>query len=510
MQHNGEEIERAGEATRLIVRYYIEPLKGTAQLPSAEDIAADLAVAEQLLDSPPDYSPGGPWDAPAIVAAAALSAAIVCGTELPAESLRFAAETVIRIGEGAVKPHPFDSEVSHFEQGADRSAARVLPLLILPGATALRASLDGGNGTEAYARTAAAAGRIARSLPNEVRVHLARGLDRVWETPCSKDGTCHHVTAFQLAVEAMRDCVFGPWNSNTGRRQLIELADPVDRTLAGTADNDIHFARLDAAIRALAPAAQTDVCVSRRSRELLMVLLAAHRRSLLSYDDDMDDRGTHALIAARTLLTIAADGDDAPLHEHINAYADNPALMLNLLRALSAAGEETADRAATAVRVWPSVVAHVLDLHQSGHAPFGDRYHGDYTLASLIPRAAGEVTFLYREFSGTPIVWWQPLSLQDTIEQWLPLAEGDPTCVDQLISFMRPLPPEDHARVGLQWIARLVLADPGKVANRTFLLSTWLVEIRQPASDAGLLLDWQRIVDALVVAGVTRLAPYSE
>ena len=237
---------------------------------------------------------------------------------------------MIRIGEGAVEPHPFDNEGSYFEQGADRSAARALPLLLLPDAAALRASLDGGDGSEAYARAAAAAGSIARSLPNEVRVHLARGLDRVWEAPCTKDGTCHHGTAFQLAVETMRDCVFGPWNPDTGRRQLIELADPVDRTLAGTADNEIHFSRLDAAIRALAPAAQASVCVSGRARELLTVLLAAHRRSLLSYDDDMDHRGTHALIAARALLTIAADGDDAPVHEHIDAYADNPALLTEL------------------------------------------------------------------------------------------------------------------------------------------------------------------------------------
>ena len=246
LRHNGEELERAGEATRLMVRYYIEPLKGTVLPLIAEDLAADLAVAEQLLDSPPDYSPGGPWDAPAAVAATALEASIISGTELPAEALRFAAETVIRIGEGAVEPHPFDNEGSYFEQGADRSAARALPLLILPNAAALRANLDGRDGSEAYARVAAAAGSIARSLPNEVRVHLARGLDRVWEAPCTKDGTCHHGTAFQLAVETIRDCVFGPWNPDTGRRQPIELADPVDRTLAGTADNEIYFSRLDA------------------------------------------------------------------------------------------------------------------------------------------------------------------------------------------------------------------------------------------------------------------------
>jgi hypothetical protein len=59
-------------------------------------------------------------------------------------------------------------------------------------------------------------------------------------------------------------------------------------------------------------------------------------------------------------------------------------------------------------------------------------------------------------------------------------------------------------------VARLVLADPNRVANRTYLLSSWLIEVRQASSDTGLLSDWQRIVDALVVAGASRLAPYSE
>ena len=59
-------------------------------------------------------------------------------------------------------------------------------------------------------------------------------------------------------------------------------------------------------------------------------------------------------------------------------------------------------------------------------------------------------------------------------------------------------------------VADLVLAEPSRVANRSFLISSWLIEIRSAASDAGLLPDWQQMVDALVVAGVTRLAPYSE
>ena len=256
MERDGEDLRRAGEATRLMVRYHVQPSQGTGVPLSADDLAADLATARELLDNLPALGPGGQWDMPAAVAAAALEACIMCGTEVTAEPLRFAAETVIRIGEGEAPPHPFDGEDSFFGQGADRSAARALPLLLLPNAAALRALIDGGDGPEAYSRAAAAARGIARSLPNEVRVHLARGIGRLWEAPCTGDESCHHRTALQLSVETMRDCALGTWNPNVGRRQVTVLADPVEQALAGTADDAIDFSRLDAPIRALAPAAQ--------------------------------------------------------------------------------------------------------------------------------------------------------------------------------------------------------------------------------------------------------------
>jgi DNA-binding transcriptional ArsR family regulator len=510
MQRGNEEVQRTQEATRLLVRYYVQPRQGTAEPISAEGLAADLAVAQDLLENPPALNPGGQWDAPLAVAATALEAQIVSGVELPIEAMRFAVEAVLRVGAGEASPRQFEFEESYFEQGADRSAARVLPLLLLPNAATLRAVIDAEDGSETYSRSAAAAGNIARFVANEVRVHLARGLDRVWEAPCTNDGTCHHGTALQLAIETMRDCAFGAWDPDTGRRRVMTLADPVAQSLADTADDAIYFSRLDGAIRALAPAAQAGVCVSERARHLLAVLVAAQRRSLLSYEHDMDHRGTHALIAARALLTIAADGDDLPIYEHIDAYADNTVLLSGFLRALSAAAEESSERAETARRIWPSLVSHIIGLHESGRAPFHDGHYGEYALASLMPNVAGEVSFLYREVEKDPLVWWEPLAWQSSVAQWLPFARGTPTCVDQLIGFVAPVGPEDQARVGLPWVASLVLADPGRVANRTFLLSSWLIEVRPAASDAGVLSDWQRVVDALVVAGVSRLAPYSE
>lgn len=157
-----------------MVRYYVEPAQGGV-LQGAEDLAADLAIARELLDNPPALGPGDPWDMPAAVAAPALEAAVGTGIALPAESFRFAAETVIRVREGEAPRHPFAGEDSQFGQGAHRSAARALPLLLLAEAAHLLALVDCGDGSRVRSRAAAAARRIARSVPNEVRVHLARG-----------------------------------------------------------------------------------------------------------------------------------------------------------------------------------------------------------------------------------------------------------------------------------------------------------------------------------------------
>jgi hypothetical protein len=510
MEAGNQEVERSQTATRLMVRYYVEPKRGRPEAVDAEDLAADLTAARELLESPPAISVSDPWDVPTAVAAYALEAQLLRGEVLPDDLLHFAADTALRVAAGEGSPRQFEFEETYFEQAADRSAARVLPLLLLPTAAALRELVDGTDGSTTYERAIVGGGHLARAVAHEVRVHLARGLDHVWPVPCAEQVRCHHEIALDLVIESMRDSAFGDWDTEAQRRRVIILADPVEQTLADTADNDIYFSRLDAAIRALAPASMGGICISARARALLNVFLAAHRRSLLSYEHDMDSRGTHALVAARALLTIAANGDDVPVFEHIDAFADNTTLLGSFLRALSAAAEEHQDRAATARRLWPDIVPHVIALHELGHTPFDGRYHGDYTLASLMPNAAGEVAYLYRELHGDPIAWWDPLAWPSAVERWLPVATGHPTCVDHLISFLGVLAPADEVRLGLLWVAALVLPDPNQVANRTFLLSSWLIESRSAAVDAGVLAQWQRVVDALVVAGASRLAPYSE
>ena len=310
----------------------------------------------------------------------------------------------------------------------------------------------------------------------------------------------------------MRFCVLGDWDPETGRRRVLPLEEPITESIAGVNDDSIIVSRLDAAIRALAPAAMADVCVSAQARDLLLALLAAQRRSLLAceHDGDPDSRGTHTLVSARALLTLARDGDDAAIYEHLDAYADNSALLDNLLRALSAAAEEVHDRAATARRIWPNIVRHVLALNESGHTPFREAFYGDMALAALVPNTIGGSTYLYREVDDAPIEWWDPLELVSEVEAWLVPAAGNAMCVSQLLVFVNALGPDDQVRLGLPWMATLVEADPIRIASGTYALPTWLIDMRSVAVDAGLLTTWQRVVDDLVVAGVTRLAPYSE
>ena len=510
LQRDSADLQRGQQATRLLVQYHIQPKKGTANEFTPAELAADLLMARDLLTNSPASAPADPWDIAAAVAASILSAHLLREVPFPDNVLVLAVDIVLRIGSGDAPPRQFEYDETYFEQGADRIAADAVALLLLPTATDLLALVDGGQPGLTHQRSIAAGEAFATAIPNEVRLHLARGLDRVWDMPCADTSPCHHEIALQLVLESMRDCAIGNWDPDTDTRSVTPLADPVETSLSELADDAIYFPRLDASIRALAPAAIANICVSARSRTLLGVALTAQRRALLSNEHDFDQRGTHTLVSARAMLTLAAANDEQPLLDHLDAFADRATLLGTYLRALSSAAEESATSAYAAQRIWPRVIVQVLELQASGHDSFSDRYFGDMTLAALLPNAAGEVAYLYRELDGQPIVWWEPTKWRREVELWLPVAVGTAMCVDHLIIFLGALGRPEQLEIGLPWVSALVLPNPERIARRSYTLSAWLIEARSTAIDIGVQADWQRIVDALVVAGDDRLAPYSE
>ena len=511
LQHGKEHRESVQQAARLVLRYGVRPGRAGPQAIDREQLEADIALARTLVDDARSSTADGSWDAPALVAAAALEARLVNGIDVPMDALSFAADTLLLIAEYEAPPRPFDFQETFFEEGADRSAARALPLLLLPVATALRTVAGRGNEATTFDRAARACLRLGRTVPNEVRLHLARGLDHLWHTPCAEVGSCHHELGLQIATESMRDCVLGCWEPDIGGRRLVELEEPLGHSIGNVEGDSILPSRLDAAIRTLAPASVADICVSAPARALLFALLAAQRRALLCGErDDRDRRGSHTLVSARALLTLAENGDDSAIYEHVAAYADSSALLGTLLRTLSAVAEETPTRARTAGRIWTGLMHHLLESGVKEKALFRDHHHGVRTLAALIPNAAPENWYLYRELRAKPIPWWQPLAWRAAIEAWLEPAAGRPQCVDQLVSFLDPLPVDDQVRTGLPWLVGLTLADTARVARGTYLLPQWLIDTRTAAVDANLEALWQQVVDALVVEGVGQLSPYSE
>jgi hypothetical protein len=421
---------------------------------------------------------------------------------LPPKALEFAIETVLAVAEGADPASEFEYDDTYFEQGSDRTAARVIPLLLFPHAE-VRTQVE----LPPQRRVVDAAYRLARAVANETRLHLARGLDHVWRTPCA-NGKCHHQLAVEIAIESARDCVLGDWDTSSQTRKIEYLRDPIDKAIARVAGDAIYVSRLDPAIRALAVGATSNVCVSAYAKRILLALVAGQRRGML-VNDAWDQRGSHALVTARALLTLAASGDDTALEEHIDEYADNGGLLSSFLNALSCAAEENESLAAVARRVWPRVIEQALELDRDGGTAFDDYHRGNAVLGALMPTRTPEWTYLYRELAATPVAWTDPIAWRAEIDAWVARAKGLPECVDSLIGLVADLAAHEQADAGLRWVAPIVFADVEACARRSWLLPTWLIEIRAAVS-AENLSTWQDLVDALVVAGVDRLAPYSD
>lgn len=536
LQDHSEDLDRVKSVLGLRTRYLIKPGQIHVKPPGADKLEADISIARELLENPPSLSASRPWDDPVMVAVTALETHFLHGTPLSKEALFFAADTVIRVGFGEAGRSPHEIESTYFEAGADRSAARAIPLLFLPEAAPLRAAVDKSRGwTNKQHNVAGRIGRmlrgivgkelklsasectieagikLAQTISYEVRLHLARGMDHIWHTPCAKKGRCHHDVGWHLIKETMRDCVFGDFDVKSHRRPVIKLKESFVKSLSKYSGESIIISHLDAAIRALAPAVVANICVSDRAQLLLSALFDAQQRVLLLYGHyEADHRGSHTLVTARALLTLAEHGDKGPLFEYIAACANRPDLLNALLRALSAAAEETRSRAATARRIWPDVVRHILVLENAERVLFQDKIYGDRVLASLLPNSAHEIKYRYREIQDEPLVWWDPISLRSEVKEWLIHAAGRAECVDQLIRFIGMLTPEEQVRTGLIWVAELVLGHPDRIAHASWSLPDWLIKMHSVAVDVDLSGIWQEVVDALVVVGVTQLAPYSE
>lgn len=505
------DLRRGSEAVGLTVRHaHLRDSGGRARDMSSQALAADLATARDLLADPPKTALGASPDGPVAAAASALELHFDRGVAVTDTDLQWSAKVLVDVAT-YIDEHPSDAfDDSFFSQGADRSAGRALPYLLLPSAQGLRRSL-GIDSVDGVERLIALNGAAAWGASNEARLAYARGLDVVWSAACSTDlqGRCHHEVAIDVVEGSCRDCVLGPWDNDLQQRTIAQLDPPMVSSLAAIDGDRIIVRRLSAAIRAYGSAAISGACCRQHAQEALDILLAAHRRGMLAHEHGYHHSDSDSLIAARAALWQATDGRDRPLFDHVEAYLGDSRMLAEALRAINAAAEEQPEAAAEARRLWPSLMDLVLDVGADSPGVFTDRHWGDYALAELVPNPAYAWGYLTLELAGEPERWRDLLAWSSQVDRWLSVAAGNRKSIDALVIAVRELELADQVDTGLKWIEQIVQGG-GNECVSTFTLPEWLHERRADLTTPEQEARWQRAVDLLVVSGDTRVADLAD
>lgn len=474
--------------------------------PDAEEIAADLAVAEDLLESPPSMSASDPLDTAAHVASAAIYRADSATDQMLDSRLSFAVKLIMSIASAFADGEDRSDEDQYFSLGADRAAAHTLPLLLLP---RLSNNLTAAGFTVPEVDRAATALISKSSL--ETRLYLARGCDRVWTSPCHGN-PCHHHIALGWLPNTGRTAEIGPWDAEGRTRASIRITGNLIERLTQLDDESIDSYELDAAIRGFGAAAASTSCVSEQATAQLHVLLQAQERAMVSHDKagfSVDHHQVQSLVAARALVHAAIATETEWLSAHLTALRGSAHLFANFLHMLAAVGAETPELGRCVRLAWPTLVEHALTLSVGTPNPYNDHTWGDWALAALIPRPAAWTDGLYNEIEGKPFDWVAPDDLIGVIPQWVKLAHGRTKCVDNLISLLHKLSPGQQAILGLQWVADLCVHDNHVRVHSSPVLNEWLIGLHREAEAHQRLAQWQKLVDQLVAAGNRQLAQYS-
>ncbi len=505
LEPGNEALGRGQQALDLFLRYALkrQNLAGAPDVSLAE-LQSDLETSRKLLAKPLAAGPSRPLDASVVVAAGALEVFFIAGESIPSEDLLWSAQLLAEVAVFFARaPEQSEFRGNVYPQGADRSAARGVPLLFLPAAAQLRVALAGSGFTETDLADAAR-WLISRS-PDEVRLFYAMAMDSTWRAPCddANPAICHHGRAIDLLEDSVRKCV-------RGESMILRLEGPLEHALAAIVDDKIIVPILNPAIRAFGMAANTPNCCRERAEMLFTRLVEAHRRGMVAFGRRYNFRASDTLVAARALLVEVANGKEDLLRAHVKHYVDADGLLAELLQALAASAEENRTAADAARRMWPRLIDQVLDLVEAGRRACGHRHFGSGALAALIPNLAYEPAYLRRELEGEPIDWPNVLAWRRQVDRWLPSAAGNASCVDSLVRRLDSLEEADQAAVGLPWIEVLVEGGPEEMASNSWHLPDWLRKLQPHVHGTEHLPVWRRIVDMLVVAGDTRVAELSD
>jgi hypothetical protein len=505
------DLRRTNDAVGLTVRHaHVRDNGRRAPDIEGEALAADIALARELLDDPPQ-SVGFSADGPVAAAASAVELNLTGRAIVADDDLVWSATVLLQVAAGIAEHGNDLFDDSFFSQGADRSAARALPFLLLPAARDLRTAL-GVHGADEVDELIELSRAVSVRGVSEARLAYARALDAVWRAPCDTThlcGRCHHRIALDLVTESFLDSVVGSWDSAAQRRSVVRLDPPEASSLDALNGDEVYGRRLSPALRAMGAAAISSACCGHDARAALHSLLAAHQRAMLAYEHGYHHSQSDSLVAARAALWQAIDDRDDVVLEYVRNYIANARVLAEGLQAIAAAAEERAEAGQHAHRLWPRIMDLVLDAAEANSEVFTERTWGDYAEAALIPNPAAEWGYLTIELAEEPYRWRNLLSWAPQVDRWLGAIARTRMSIDHLVIAVRELDVGDQIDRGLGWIERVV-AESGSNCASTFTLPEWLHERRADLVTEDQIARWQRVVDLLVVAGDSRVADLAD
>ncbi|WP_328654431.1 serine protease [Micromonospora sp. NBC_00330] len=505
-----EALRRTSDAIGLTVRHaHVRDKGGWAPDVDTETLTADLLLAKAIWENPPEPRALS-IDGPVAVAASALELHLTSRAAVSDDDLIWSAQVLLQVAAATTSRDDIDDDTV-FGYGADRSAGRALPLLLLPAAVELRSALgvlDVGGLDELIALSRA----VAVHGANETRLAYARGLDDVWASPCDTThlfGRCHHRVAFDLVTESFLRSSLGPWDREEQRRPVVALDPPNARSLDALTGGDILVSRLTAALRATGAAAVSPACSAEDAQQALRSLVAAHQRAMLASKHGYHHSQSDALVAARAALLQAIGGRDEPVLDYVHNYLGRGRPLAEALKAIAAAAEERVEVGRQAQRLWPKIMDKIIDAAQANPSLFLEQSWGGYVESALIPNPAAEWGYLTIELAGEPYRWRNLLAWAPQVNCWLGAVPRSRMSIDHLVVAVRELDVSDQIEQGLIWIERIV-AGAGESCALTHSLPEWLRERRPDIATPDHIARWQRVVDCLVVAGDTRVADLAD
>ncbi|WP_025348374.1 ATP-binding protein [Nocardia nova] len=498
---------RANDILRLQNRYWgSRKFDEDYQPPTATEIANDLGAIRTLLGSGEPPSHIGAGDTAAQVVRTAIERVVRGEPDALGDEGAFAIRTVMSAAEVFRDSGDLHDEGYYFDLGADRAAAHALPALLTP-ALAQPLSLAAVT-LDQVTQTGLA---LARNAPRETRLFLARGCDVIWASPCS-GSRCIHDIAFEWMIESARNAEVGPWDFEAQHTVRTRIEGDLTERLKGADDEAIDLEALDPLIRAMGAAATFQHCATSTVQQVLTDLLTLQPAVMVRQNEDHRARTgeNHTLVAARALLqNFAVDGAPRPIFDYLDILRPDAGILSGFLQGLAAAGAENDALAEAARALWPALLMHALTYVNDDPSVYKQATWGAWAAEALLPNPPAWAQGLYNELSGPPIDWIDPSALIGPIERWLPVGRGEHRCLEALIRLVRKLPIRKQATQGLSWVTEVCLDGDDVKVYESWSSDDWLKQIRAAADEHGTLAQWQRLVDALVVAGNSSLAPYS-